>query len=86
MAPKPIVPKKLVKFDEIPFFNLVSPIECARQMTLLDECMFAVSSSLLTALFVALLLPPFPIVTLALLDSSSFFYRIVLSVLADSEC
>jgi hypothetical protein len=39
LAPKPIIPKKLVKFDEVPFFNLVSPVECARQMTLLDESM-----------------------------------------------
>jgi hypothetical protein len=29
-----------VKFDEVPFFNLVSPVECARQMTLLDESMW----------------------------------------------
>lgn len=36
LAPKSIVPKK-IKFDEDRFFTILSPLEVARQMTLLDE-------------------------------------------------
>lgn len=41
LAPKSILPKK-IKFDEDRdrFFTILSPIEVARQMTLLDESNF----------------------------------------------